>query len=113
MFGIGAYGQRMPDRGQALPGRATPLPLHDRHAVLGRPLTALPAGLREAFFAMGCFWGAERVFWSLPGVYTTAVGTPAATRPTPPTARCAAGRPAMPKSCAWSMTPRQRPSRRC
>ena len=74
MFGIGAYGQRMPDRGRALPGRAMPLPLHDRHAVLGRPLTALPTGLREAFFAMGCFWGAERMFWSLPGVYTTAVG---------------------------------------
>ena len=74
MFGIGAYGQRMPGRGQALPGRTTPLPLHDRHTVLGRPLTALPPGLREAFFAMGCFWGAERVFWSLPGVYTTAVG---------------------------------------
>ena len=41
MSGIGAYRQHMPDRGQALPGRTTPLPLHDRHTVLGRPLTAL------------------------------------------------------------------------
>ena len=83
MLGIGAYGQRMPDRGQALPGRDAPLPLHDRHAVLGRPLTALPPGLREAFFAMGCFWGAERAFWSLPGVYTTAVGYAGGYTPNP------------------------------
>lgn len=74
MPGIGAYKQRMPSREQALPGRVAPMPLHDRHAVLGHPLTALPEGLRQACFAMGCFWGAERVFWSLPGVYTTAVG---------------------------------------
>ena len=74
MPGIGAWKQRLPTREQALPGRAVPLPLTDRHLVLDRPLTALPPGLREAFFAMGCFWGAERAFWPLPGVYTTAVG---------------------------------------
>ncbi len=72
MPGIGAWKQRLPTREQALPGRA--VPLTDRHLVLDRPLTALPPGLREAFFAMGCFWGAERAFWPLPGVYTTAVG---------------------------------------
>ncbi|MBU6405192.1 MAG: peptide-methionine (S)-S-oxide reductase MsrA [Proteobacteria bacterium] len=74
MLGIGAWKQRLPSREQALPGRAQPLPLHDRHAVLGHPLTALPDGMRELIVAMGCFWGAERAFWSLPGVYTTAVG---------------------------------------
>ncbi|EQD36418.1 methionine sulfoxide reductase A, partial [mine drainage metagenome] len=74
MLGIGAWKQRLPNPEQALPGRVQPPPLHDRHAVLGHPLTALPAGMRELIVAMGCFWGAERALWTLPGVYTTAVG---------------------------------------
>ncbi|MHB1617223.1 MAG: peptide-methionine (S)-S-oxide reductase MsrA [Metallibacterium sp.] len=74
MLGIGAFKQRLPSAEQALPGRATPLPLLDRHCVHGHALTALPPGMRAVIFAMGCFWGAERAFWSLPGVYTTAAG---------------------------------------
>ncbi|WP_297901064.1 peptide-methionine (S)-S-oxide reductase MsrA [Metallibacterium sp.] len=74
MLGIGAWKQRLPSPEQALPGRAQALPLADRHAVLGHALTALPPGMREVIFALGCFWGAERAFWSLPGVYTTAAG---------------------------------------
>jgi peptide-methionine (S)-S-oxide reductase len=74
MLGIGAWKQRLPSPEEALPGRAQALPLLDRHAVHGHALTALPPGMREVIFAMGCFWGAERVFWPLPGVYTTAAG---------------------------------------
>ncbi len=60
---------------QALPGRAQQTPVPARHAVLNTPLEPpFPDGLAEAVFAMGCFWGAEQQFWSLPGVFTTAVG---------------------------------------
>ena len=62
-----------PDR--ALPGREEPMPVPARHAVLGTPLEPpFPEGLERAVFGLGCFWGAERVFWRAPGVYTTAVG---------------------------------------
>src|SRR3954462_15382287 len=59
----------------ALPGRAKPMPVPERHFLNGHPLKApFPAGLQLAQFGMGCFWGAERKFWELPGVYSTAVG---------------------------------------
>jgi len=65
----------LPTPEQALPGRAAPMPVPERHVVNGHPLAPpFPAGLETAYFAMGCFWGAERCFWQLPGVYTTAVG---------------------------------------
>jgi peptide-methionine (S)-S-oxide reductase len=64
-----------PTADQALPGRAEPLPLVDRHFLLGRPLKPpFPTGQKSVLFGMGCFWGAERCFWNIPGVYTTAVG---------------------------------------
>src|SRR6186713_2056611 len=66
---------RLPQPDQALPGRDTPLPVPDRHAVNGHPLTPpFPGHLQQLVVAMGCFWGAERKFWEAPGVYTTAVG---------------------------------------
>ena len=82
MFGIGAYKQRMVDPARALPGRTTEMPLRNVHHVHGRPLRgdsgdrskASFPGLQKVQFGMGCFWGAERKFWSLPGVITTAVG---------------------------------------
>ena len=65
----------MPAKEEALPGRTTPLRVPERHFVNGHRIAPpYPAGLREAFFGMGCFWGAERLFWQLPGVYATAVG---------------------------------------
>jgi peptide-methionine (S)-S-oxide reductase len=65
----------MVDRESALAGRDEPMPTGDRHAVLGTPLHGpFPEGLEQAIVAMGCFWGAERVFWNAPGVYTTAAG---------------------------------------
>jgi len=58
-----------------LPGRAAAIPVPDRHFVNGHPLTPpFPEGMQQAVFGMGCFWGAERLFWKLPGVYSTAVG---------------------------------------
>lgn len=65
----------LPTAEQALPGRAEPLPVADTHYVNGNPIKApFPAGLQQAVFGLGCFWGAERRFWQLPGIYTTAVG---------------------------------------
>ena len=65
----------LPTVDTALPGRATPLPTAQAHFVNGRPLKGpYPDGLEIADFAMGCFWGVERKFWQLPGVWVTAVG---------------------------------------
>ena len=83
MLGIGAFKQRMPRAEDALPGRREALPLHDRHHVLGGPLRGEFAGLAQAQFGMGCFWGAERAFWSLPGVVTTAAGYSGGYTPNP------------------------------
>jgi peptide-methionine (S)-S-oxide reductase len=67
---------RLPTPDQALPGRAEPMPVPDAHFVNGNRIAPpFPAGLEQAVFGMGCFWGAERKFWqAAPGVYTTAVG---------------------------------------
>ena len=66
---------RMPTAAQALPGRDHPLPVPPGHFVHGRPIgPPFPEGTRQAVFGLGCFWGAERIFWQLDGVYSTAVG---------------------------------------
>ncbi len=60
---------------EALPGRAQPMPVADRHVVLGTPLQGpWPEGHQVLYVAMGCFWGAERIFWEIDGVHSTAVG---------------------------------------
>ena len=65
----------MPAPEEALPGRSQPMPVPARHFVKGTPLKPpFPQGLEVAVFGMGCFWGAERMFWEAPGVYTTAAG---------------------------------------
>src|SRR5437763_8221926 len=75
---------RMPEPGQALPGRPEAMPGPARHEVLGHPLTPpFPGGLATAVFGLGCFWGAERLFWQLPGVWTTAVGYAGGITPNP------------------------------
>ena len=65
----------MPSKEAALPGRNTPIQVIEPHFINGRPLTSpYPDGLKKAMFGLGCFWGAERLFWQMPGVYVTAAG---------------------------------------
>jgi peptide-methionine (S)-S-oxide reductase len=74
----------MPTRETAVPGRSAPLEVPATHFVNGhRIVPPFPAGMREAVFGMGCFWGAERLFWELPGVYSTAVGYAGGFTPNP------------------------------
>jgi peptide-methionine (S)-S-oxide reductase len=82
-LGIGAFKQRLPRPEEALPGREAPLPLHNVHFVNGRPLRGDFAGLDVLDVGLGCFWGAERKFWQLPGVVTTAVGYQGGLTPNP------------------------------
>lgn len=74
----------MPPQGKALPGRPTPIPTAERHFVNGRLLKDNePDGMDVVYLGMGCFWGAERLFWSLPGVHVTAVGYAGGETPNP------------------------------
>lgn len=74
----------MPSAEEALPGRDSAMPVSNHHAVLGTPICPpFPEGLEQAIFGMGCFWGVERIFWQLEGVYTTAVGYAAGLTPNP------------------------------
>lgn len=75
---------RLPTEAEALPGRDTPLPTDEVHFVNGRPLKGpYPEGFQTAIFGMGCFWGVERTFWSLPGVWVTAAGYSGGVTPNP------------------------------
>jgi peptide-methionine (S)-S-oxide reductase len=75
---------RMIDPARALPGRDTEMAVPDRHDVLGTPLKPpFPEGLEQIVLGLGCFWGAERLFWQLPGVFTTAVGYAGGVTPNP------------------------------
>lgn len=74
----------LPTAADALPGRPAPIPTAARHFVSGRPLTEpCPEGMAEADFGLGCFWGAERKFWQVPGVFVTAVGYQGGLTPNP------------------------------
>jgi peptide-methionine (S)-S-oxide reductase len=74
----------MPTAADALPGRDTPIVTPGEHFVLGTPIgPPFPEGTERAIVGMGCFWGAEKVFWQLPGVYTTAVGYAGGITPNP------------------------------
>ncbi len=78
---------------EALPGRPTPMPVAQRHAVNGhRIVPPFPDGLHTAVFGMGCFWGAERIFWRTPGVYSTAVGYAGGHTPNPSYQEVCSGR---------------------
>jgi peptide-methionine (S)-S-oxide reductase len=78
---------------QALPGRSHPLVVPERHDVLGTPLKPpFPDGYEQAVFGLGCFWGAERIFWQAPGVYTTAAGYAGGYTPNPTYEEVCSGR---------------------
>jgi peptide-methionine (S)-S-oxide reductase len=84
MFGQRRKKLEMPTAAEALPGRATALQVPETHFVNGHHLLPpYPAGLQLAHFGLGCFWGAEKAFWSLPGVYSTAVGYAGGLTPNP------------------------------
>jgi peptide-methionine (S)-S-oxide reductase len=83
----------MVDPAEALPGRDQAMPVPAAHAVLGTPISPpFPEGLETAVVGMGCFWGAERVFWQAPGVYTTAVGYAGGFTPNPTYEETCSGR---------------------
>jgi peptide-methionine (S)-S-oxide reductase len=74
----------MPTPEQALPGRDEPMPVADTHYVTGnRSVAPFPAGMERALFGMGCFWGAERLFWQIDGIYSTQVGYAGGYTPNP------------------------------
>ncbi len=84
---------RMVEPDEALPGRSTPLRVPERHLVLGTPLRPpFPEGFEQAVVGMGCFWGAERLFWQAPGVFTTAVGYAGGHTPNPTYEEVCSGR---------------------
>ncbi|CCI38001.1 peptide-methionine (S)-S-oxide reductase MsrA [Microcystis aeruginosa] len=83
LFGFGKK-VTLPTAREALPGRSEKMPVPSGHYVNGHPLQPpFPAGMETAMFGLGCFWGAERKFWQLEGVYTTAVGYAAGITPNP------------------------------
>ena len=83
----------MPSAAEALPGRATPIATAERHFVNGRPLKGpYPEGTQRAVFGMGCYWGVERIFWNIPGVWVTAVGNAGGTTPNPTYEEVCSGR---------------------
>lgn len=94
MFGL--FGEKkaaMVAREEALPGRDAPIPTAEAHFVTGRPLTLeVPKGHEAAMFGLGCFWGAERMFWQLPGVWLTMVGYAGGYTPNPTYQEVCSGR---------------------
>jgi peptide-methionine (S)-S-oxide reductase len=83
----------LPGREEALPGREHPIPTSEHHFVNANPIKPpFPAGLEQAVVGLGCFWGAERLFWQLPGVYTTAAGYAGGHTPNPTYEEVCSGR---------------------
>jgi peptide-methionine (S)-S-oxide reductase len=84
---------KLPAAEEALPGRATPISVPEKHFVNGQPLKPpFPAGLEQAVFGLGCFWGGERPFWQTRGVHTTAVGYAGGVTPNPTYEEVCSGR---------------------
>ncbi|MCL1629409.1 peptide-methionine (S)-S-oxide reductase MsrA [Roseibaca sp. V10] len=84
MFGFSPKKIQMTDAAQALPGRADPIATAERYAIWDRPLkAAVPEGMDQAMFGMGCFWGVERIFWQSKGIWLTMVGYAGGFTPNP------------------------------
>jgi peptide-methionine (S)-S-oxide reductase len=83
---------KMPAKEDALPGRSKKMPVPAKHFILGSPLEGPFEGKEQAIFGMGCFWGAERKFWKMPGMFTTAVGYAAGFTPNPTYEEVCSGR---------------------
>jgi peptide-methionine (S)-S-oxide reductase len=89
---FGSRKSRVPTPEEALPGREATMPVPANHFVNGHSLTDVPEGFEKALFAMGCFWGAERLFWQTPGVWATAVGYAGGFTPNPTYEEVCSGR---------------------
>ncbi|MEM1203506.1 MAG: peptide-methionine (S)-S-oxide reductase MsrA [Acidobacteriota bacterium] len=93
MYFVPRHKLQMPAPEDALPGRDTPIPVPSAHQVLGSPIAPpYPEGLELALFGLGCFWGAERMFWQADGVFSTAVGYAAGFTPNPTYEEVCSGR---------------------
>jgi peptide-methionine (S)-S-oxide reductase len=99
----------VPEPADALPGRTTEIPgIPDRHAVLGTAIRPpFPDGIETVQFGMGCFWGAERLFWQTPGVHSTAVGYSGGTTPNPTYEEVCSGRTGHTEAVLVAYDPRQ------
>jgi peptide-methionine (S)-S-oxide reductase len=91
---MGLFGSQLesPSASAALPGRAGRMPVAERHFVTGEPLDGPFEGMERILVAMGCFWGAERIFWQAPGVFSTSVGYVAGFTPNPTYPEVCSGR---------------------
>ncbi|MDE0343488.1 MAG: peptide-methionine (S)-S-oxide reductase MsrA [Deltaproteobacteria bacterium] len=95
LWGLLSKKTKMPDPARVLPGRQEKMPVPEAHFVNGHPLEPpYPEGMEKAVFGLGCFWGAERCFWQLDGVYTTAVGYAGGLTPNPSYEEVCTGRTA-------------------
>ncbi|HEX4260785.1 MAG TPA: peptide-methionine (S)-S-oxide reductase MsrA [Acetobacteraceae bacterium] len=93
MFSFARKKLDLPTPAEALPGRDLAMPVPAQHFVNGHPIAApFPAGMQTAIFGLGCFWGAERKFWQMPGVYSTAVGYAGGVTPNPTYEEVCSGR---------------------
>ena len=108
IFSLFSKPETLPSAGEALPGRDQPLDVAETHFVSGRPLKGpYPNGAETIYFGLGCFWGAERLFWQLPGVWVTASGYQGGLTPNPAMRRSVRAAPGMLKRL-WSFTIRSR-----
>jgi len=105
---FGRKAPELPTEATALPGRAQPIATAASHFVSGHPLKGpYPEAMEQAVFAMGCFWGVERIFWQIPGVYVTAAGYVAGVTPNPTYEEVCSGRTGHTEAVLVVFDPRQ------